>query len=43
MGIAAGMVPATINMWMHVHVPELTEKGSALITFMFLILLLLAV
>ncbi|GAB1438922.1 MFS transporter [Providencia sp.] len=38
-GIAAGMVPATINMWMHVHVPELTEKGSALITFMFLILI----
>ncbi|HDN2510876.1 MULTISPECIES: MFS transporter [Providencia] len=38
-GVAAGMVPATINMWMHVHVPELTEKGSALITFMFLILI----
>lgn len=38
-GIAAGMVPATINMWMHVHVPELTEKGSAFITFMFLILI----
>lgn len=38
-GIAAGMIPATINMWIHVHVPELTEKGSALITFMFLILI----
>lgn len=38
-GVAAGMIPATINMWMHVHVPELVEKGSALITFMFLILI----
>ncbi|WP_139292499.1 MFS transporter, partial [Xenorhabdus thuongxuanensis] len=38
-GTAAGMVPATINMWMHIHTPELTEKGLALITFMFLILI----
>ncbi|BET96694.1 MFS transporter [Xenorhabdus taiwanensis] len=38
-GTAAGMVPATINMWMHIHAPELTEKGAALITFMFLILI----
>lgn len=38
-GIAAGMVPASINIWMYIHVPHLTEKGSALITFMFLILI----
>ncbi|MBP6562247.1 MAG: MFS transporter [Neisseriaceae bacterium] len=38
-GIAAGMVPTSINIWMHIHVPQLTEKGSALITFMFLILI----
>ena len=38
-GIAAGMVPSSINIWMYIHVPHLTEKGSALITFMFLILI----
>lgn len=38
-GIAAGMVPASINIWMYVHVPHLVEKGSALLTFMFLILI----
>jgi len=38
-GVAAGMVPASINIWMYIHVPHLTEKGSALITFMFLILI----
>lgn len=38
-GIAAGMVPASINIWMYIYVPHLTEKGSALITFMFLILI----
>ncbi|MFT0211578.1 MFS transporter [Pseudomonas sp. F1_0610] len=38
-GIASGLVPASINIWMHIHVPHLIEKGSALITFMFLILI----
>src|SRR5699024_374170 len=38
-GFAAGMVPSSINIWMYIHVPHLTEKGSALITFMFLILI----
>lgn len=38
-GIASGLVPASINIWMHIHAPHLIEKGSALITFMFLILI----
>lgn len=38
-GIAAGMIPSSINIWMYVHVPHLVEKGSALVTFMFLILI----
>lgn len=42
-GIAAGMVPSSINIWMYIHVPHLTEKGSALITFMFLILILITI
>lgn len=40
-GFASGMLPASVNIWMYVHVPHLTEKGSALITFMFLILITL--
>lgn len=38
-GMAAGLVPASVNIWMYIHAPHLTEKGSALITFMFLILI----
>ncbi len=38
-GAAAGFIPASINIWMHIHAPHLIEKGSALLTFMFLILI----